>query len=78
MKTGTIFSNNLIFRASSGCSTPVGTTFLAIQYSMTAMSYDLDRVTARCTTASESSAVIGTICGERSRPEAEGLHAEPW
>src|SRR3954451_11359775 len=56
--SGTILSKFLIFDTSIGCMTPAGKTFLQIQYSISAMSYDLGWVTARWDTASLSSAVI--------------------
>ena len=37
MKTGTILSNTLIRCVSNGSRTPVGTTFVAIQYSISAL-----------------------------------------
>ena len=61
VKTGTILSKYLSFLTSNGCSTLAGQIFLIIQYSMSATSYELGCVTARCTQASESSAVIWMV-----------------
>ena len=58
VKIGTILSKYLIFLVSIACSVLAGKTFLTIQYSMSPMSKEFGCVTTRCTTASESSAVI--------------------
>ena len=61
VKIGTILSNSLIFLTSIACSVLAPKTFLIIQYSMSPMSKELGCVTTRCTTASESSAVICSV-----------------
>ena len=58
VKIGTILSKYLIFLTSIACRLLAGKTFLIIQYSMSPMSNEFGWVTTRCTTASESSAVI--------------------
>src|SRR3954471_9233606 len=58
VKIGTILSKYLIFLTFIACSVFAGKTFLHIQYSISPMSNEFGWVTTRCTTASESSAVI--------------------
>ena len=58
VKIGTIWPKYLIFLTFIGWRLPPGKTFLHIQYSMSPMSNEFGWVTTRCTTASESSAVI--------------------
>src|SRR4029079_7873889 len=58
VKIGTILSKYLIFLTVIAWRLPPGKTFLHIQYSISPISKELGWVTTRCTTASESSAVI--------------------
>ena len=61
VKIGTILSKYLIFLTFIACSVFAGKTFLHIQYSISPMSNEFGWVTTRCTTASESSAVICSV-----------------
>src|SRR5262250_2543241 len=61
VKIGTILSKYLIFLTFIAWRLPPGKTFLHIQYSISPMSNELGCVTTRCTTASESSAVICSV-----------------
>ena len=61
VKIGTILSKYLIFLTSIACSVFAGKTFLHIQYSISPTSNEFGCVTTRCTTASESSAVICSV-----------------
>src|SRR5262245_55034618 len=61
VKIGTILSKYLIFLTFIAWRLPPGKTFLHIQYSISPISNEFGWVTTRCTTASESSAVICSV-----------------